>query len=153
MVLEKTLESYLGSKEIKLVNPKGNQPWIFIGRTDAEVEAPLLCPSNVKSQLFWLSLEKTLMLGKTECRRRRRQRMRWMDGWHHWLNGHELEQTLADSEGQGSLVCCSPWALQRVGHDWATEQQQAAHGNYTIELQAERDLTGQSVLEGLKFKC
>ena len=107
VVLEKTLESYLGSKEIKLGNPKGNQPWIFIGRTDAEVEASLLCPPNVKSQL----IGKDPDAGKDWVQEEKKTKDE-MDGWHHWLNGHELEQTLADSEGQGSLVCCSPWALQ-----------------------------------------
>ena len=77
VVLEKTLESPLDYKEIKPVNPKGNQSWIFIRRTDAEIEAPILWPPDPKSQL----LEKTLMLGKIEGRRRRgRQRMRWLDG-------------------------------------------------------------------------
>ena len=78
MVLEKILESPLESKELKPVKPfpKGNQPWIFIGRTDAEAEAPILWPPDEKS-----SLEKTLMLGKIEVRRRRgQQRMRWLDG-------------------------------------------------------------------------
>ena len=76
--LEKTLESPLDSKEIKPINPKGNQPWIFIGRTDTETEAPILWPPDVaKSQL----MRKDLMLGKIEGRRRRgRQRMRWLDG-------------------------------------------------------------------------
>ena len=102
-MLEKTLESPLDSKEIKPVNPKGNQPWIVIGRTDAE--APILWPPDVKSQLIgkdpdaekdWSQEEK----GTTEDE---------MVGWHHRLNGHEFEQTLGDSEGQESLVCCSPW--------------------------------------------
>ena len=76
VVLEKTLESLLDCKEIKPVNPKGNQPWIFIGRTDAETEAPLLWLPNVKID----SLEKTLMLGKIEDKRRRgQQRMKWLD--------------------------------------------------------------------------
>ena len=76
VVLEKTLESPLSCKEIKSVSPKGNQPWIFIGRTDDEAEAPILC------HLMWRanSLEKTLMLGKTESKRRGWQRMRWLDG-------------------------------------------------------------------------
>ena len=78
VVLEKTLESPLDSKEIRLVNPKGNQPWIFIGRTDAEVEAPILWPPWCKEPT---PLEKTLMLGKIEGRKRRgRQRMIWLDG-------------------------------------------------------------------------
>ena len=77
VVLEKTLESPLGCKEIKPVNPKGNQPWIFIGRTDAKAEAPILWSPDGKS---WLT-GKTLMLGKIEGRRRRGwQRMRWLDG-------------------------------------------------------------------------
>ena len=75
-VLEKTLESPLDCKEIKPVNAKGNQPWIFIGTTDAEAEAPILWPPAVKSRLT----DKTLMLGKIEDRRRRGwQRTRWLD--------------------------------------------------------------------------
>ena len=78
VVLEKTFESPLDCKEIKSVNPKGNQPWIYIGRTDAEAEAPMLWLPDVKSQN---SLKKTLMLGKIEGRRRRGwQRTRWLDG-------------------------------------------------------------------------
>ena len=76
MVLEKNLESPLDTKEIQPVNPKGNQPRIIIGRTDAEPEAPILWPPDVKNQL----IGKTLMLGKIEGRRRGRQRMRWLDG-------------------------------------------------------------------------
>ena len=77
VVLEKTLESPSNCKEIKPVNPKGNQPWILIGRSDAEAEAPILWPLDEKN---WL-IEKTLMLGKIEGKRRRgQQRMRWLDG-------------------------------------------------------------------------
>ena len=77
VVLEKTLESPLDCKEIQPVHPKGNQSWIFIGRTDAEAETPILWPPDVKDWLIW----KTLMLGKIEGRRRRgQQRMRWSDG-------------------------------------------------------------------------
>ena len=77
MVLEKTLESPLDCKEIQSVHPKGDQSWAFIGRTDVEAETLILWPPDAKTD----SLEKTLMLGKTEGRRRRgRQRMRWLDG-------------------------------------------------------------------------
>ena len=77
MVLEKTLESPLDCKEIQPVHRKGNQSWVFIGRTDVEAETPILWPPVRRAD----SLEKTLMLGKTEGRRRRgRQRMRWLDG-------------------------------------------------------------------------
>ena len=105
VVLEKTLESLLGSKEIKPGIPKGNQPWIFLGRTDAEAEAPILWPPDAKSWLigkdpdtgkYWRQEEK----GMTEDD---------MVGWHHWLNGHDFEQAPGDGEGQRSLACCSPW--------------------------------------------
>ena len=76
MVLEKTLESPLDLKEIKLINSKGNQPRIFIGRMDAEAKAPIIWPPDVKSQLT----EKTQMLGKIEGKRSGRQRMRWLGG-------------------------------------------------------------------------
>ena len=77
VVLEKTLESLLDCKEIQLVHPKGDQSWVFIGRTDIEAETPILWPPDAKSWLIW----ETLMLGKIECRRRRgQQRMRWLDG-------------------------------------------------------------------------
>ena len=76
-MLEKTIESPLDNKKIQPVNPKGNQSWTFIGRTDAEAETPILWPGDAKTD----SLEKTLMLGKVEGRRRRGwQRMRWLDG-------------------------------------------------------------------------
>ena len=103
VVLEKTPESLLDCKEIQAVHPKGNQPWIFIGRTDVEVYTPLLWPPDVKN---WV-IEKTLMLGKIEGRRRDE-----MVGWHHWLNGHEFKQTLGDVDGQGSLACSSPWGCK-----------------------------------------
>ena len=77
VVLGKSLESPLDSQEIKPVNPKGNQPWIFIGNTDAEAEAPIFWPPDERADSF----EKTLLLGKIEGGRRRgRQRMRWLDG-------------------------------------------------------------------------
>ena len=104
VVLEKTLESLLDSKEIQPVNPIGNQPWLFIGRTDAEAEAPILGPCDAKS---WLT-------GKSPwCWERLRAgeeggNRRWDVGWHHRHNGYEFEYTLWDSEEQGSLVYCSP---------------------------------------------
>ena len=100
--LEKTLESPVDSKEIKSVNPKGNQSWIFIGRTDAE--APILWPPDEKSQL----IGKDRDAGK-DWRQEKGETEDEMVGWHHWFNGHEFEQTPGDNEGQGSLVCCSPW--------------------------------------------
>ena len=119
MMLEKTLENPLDCREIKLVNPKGNQSWIFIGRTDAEAEAPLLLPPDAKS---WL-IRKDPDAGK-DCRRKEKGMTEdEMVGWQHWLKGREFEQALGGGEGQGSLAWCSPWGC-RVRHDWATEQQQ-----------------------------
>ena len=110
MVLEKTLESSLDCKKIKPVNPKGNQLWIFIGRTDTEAEVPI---HQYFGHLMWKanSLEKTLMLGKIEGRRRDETENE-MAGWHHRLNGHESEQTWGDSEGRGSLACFSFWGCK-----------------------------------------
>ena len=114
-MLEKTLENSLDRKEIKPVNPKGNQSCIFIGRTDAE--APILWPPDEKSPL----IGKDPDAGKD---RRQEEKMTEdkMVRWHHQLNGHEFKQALGDGEGQGSLVCYSPWCC-RLGQDWATEEQ------------------------------
>ena len=118
VVLEKTLESSLDCKEIQPVHPKGDQSWIFIGRTDAEAETPLLWPPDVKS---W-SIGKDPDAGK-DWRQEEKGTEDEMVGWHHLLSGHEFGQALGDGQGQGSLACCSPWGY-RVRHDWVTEQQQ-----------------------------
>ena len=104
MVLEKTLESPLDSKEIQPVHPKGNQSWIFTGRTDTEAETPLLWPPDVKSQL----IEKDPDPGKNWKQEEKGVTEDEMVGWHHWLNGREFEQAPGDGDGQGSLVCFSP---------------------------------------------
>ena len=103
VVLEKTLESPLDCKEIQPIHPKGNQSWIFIGRTDAEAEAPILWPPDAKNRL----IRKDPDAGKD-------WRQKWttedeMVGRHHRLNGHEFEQAPAVGDGQGSLACCGPW--------------------------------------------
>ena len=109
VVLEKTLESSLDCK-IKPGNSKGNRPWIFIGRTDAEAEVPILWPPDAKNWLIW----KNPNAGKD---------WRWeekgitedkMVGWRHRLNGQEFEQAPGDGEGQGSLECCSPWGYKEL---------------------------------------
>ena len=94
VVLEKTLENLLDRKEIKPVHPKGNQSWIFTGKTDAEAEAPILWPSDVKS---WL-IGKDLDAGKDWGQEEKGTTEDEMVGWHHWLNGDESEQSLGDRE-------------------------------------------------------
>ena len=103
MVLVKTLESPLDCKEIKPVNPKKNQPWIFIGRNEAE--AVILWPPDEKSQL----IGKDPGAGKDWRQEVKGVTEDEMAGWHHRLDGHEFEQTPRDSEGQRSLACCTPW--------------------------------------------
>ena len=122
VVLEKTLKSPLDSKDIQPVHLKGNQSWLFTGRTDAEAETPILWPPDVKNWLIekdpdtgrdWKWEEK----GKTEDE---------MIGWHHQLNGHEFEQALGVGDGQGGLACCSPWGCKKSD---TTEQL-----NWTVAL-------------------
>ena len=108
VVLEKTLESPLDCKEVQPVRPKGDQFWVFIGRTDAKVETPILWPPDVKSWLIgkdpddgrdWRQEEK----GMTEDE---------MAGCHHWLNGRESEWTPGVGDGQGGLACCNSWGCK-----------------------------------------
>ena len=105
VVLEKTPESPLDCKEIKPVNRKGNQLWIFIGKTDAEAEAPILWPSDAKSQL----IGKDPVAGKDWKQGEKGTTEDEVVGWYHKLDGHEFEQALGGGDGQGNLVCCSPW--------------------------------------------
>ena len=105
VVLEKTLESPLDCKEIQLVHRKGDQSWVFIGRTDVEAETPVLWPPDVKSLLMWKDPDsekdwRQEEKGTTEDE---------MVGWHPWLNGHGFGLTLGDGDGQGGLVCCGSW--------------------------------------------
>ena len=122
VVLEKTLESPLDCKEIKPVNPKGNKPWIFTGRNDAEAKAPKLWLPNAKS---WLTgkgpdagKDSSQLKGMTEDE---------MVRWHHRLNGHEFEQVSGDGEEQGSLACCSPWGHKET--DMTVLQKGEGNGN------------------------
>ena len=122
-MLEKTFESFLKNldcNEIQPVHPKGNQSWVFIGRTDLEAETPILWPPHAKS---WL-IGKDPDAGKDWRQEEKGMTEDEMIELHHRLSGHEFEQTPGDSEGQGSLVCCSPWGSQKVGHNLAIEQKQ-----------------------------
>ena len=115
---EKTLESPLDCKEIQPVHPKGNQSWIFIGRTDTKAEAPILWPLDVKS---WF-IGKDLEAGKDWRQEEKGMTKDEMVGWHHQLNGHKFELTPGDAEGQGSLARCSSWVTKSWTwfSDWTT---------------------------------
>ena len=120
VILEKTLESPLDCKEIKPVIPKRNQSWIFIGRTDAKAETPVLWSPDAKN---WLT-GKDPDAGKEWRQEEKGTIEDEMAGWHHWLNGHEFEQAVGDGGGQGSpMDTLQSLVPQRVGHDWETEQQ------------------------------
>ena len=140
------LESPLDWKEIKSVNSKGYQPWIFIGRTDAE--APILQPPDAKSQLIgqdpdagknWRQEKKGVIEDETV-------------GWHHWLDGHEFEQTPGDSEGQWSLVCCSPWGRKELDMTKWLNNQTHTH-IYFIPPPPQLVLTFSSLLFGCTKRC
>ena len=105
VVMEKTLESPLDCKEIKPVNPKGNQSWIFIGRTDIKAETLILWPPDAKNWLIWKDPD----AGKDWRWEEKGTTEDELAGWHHWLNGHEFEQAPGVGDGQGGLACCSPW--------------------------------------------
>ena len=124
----RTLEYPLDCKETKPVNPKGNQPWIFMGWTADETEAPILWPPDVKS---WL-IGKDPDAGKDWRQEQKGMAEDEMVGWHHWLHGHEFEQAPGVGYGHRSLVCCSPWGFQRVRHNWVTEL------NWTIKTRGEK---------------
>ena len=107
-MLEKMLEGPLDCKEIQPVHPKGNQPWAFIGRTDAEAKIPILWLPDEKSWLIWKDPD----AGKDEGQEEKGMTEDEMVGWHHRLDGHEFEWTLGVGNGQGGLACCSPWGCK-----------------------------------------
>ena len=108
VVLEKTLESPVDCKEIQPVHPKGNQSWIFIGRSDAEAETPILWSPDAKNWLIWKDPD----TGKDGRQEKKGMTEDELVGWHHRLNGHQFEQALGVGDGQGSLACCSLWGCK-----------------------------------------
>ena len=108
VVLDKTLESPLDYKEIQPVNP--NQPWIFTWRTEVESETPIVWLPDVKNQLIWKDPD----AGKEWRWEEKGTTEDELAGWHHWLNGHEFGWTPGVGDGQGGLVCCSPWGRKEL---------------------------------------
>ena len=109
-MLDKTLESPLDCKEIQPVHIRGNLSWIFIGRTDAEAETPVLWLPDGKN---WL-IGKDPDAGKAWKQEKKGMTEDEMVGWHHWLDGHEFEQALGVGDGEGSLECCSLWGSKEL---------------------------------------
>ena len=110
VALVKTLESHLDCKEIQPVHPKGDQSWVFIGRTDVEAETPIVWPSDVKN---WL-LGKDPDVGKDWRQEEKGMAEDEMVGWHHQLDGHEFEYAPGVGDGQEGLACCSPWGRKEL---------------------------------------
>ena len=120
MILEKSLESPLDCKEIQPIHPKGNHSWIFIGRTDTKAESPILWPHDAKNWLFWKDPD----AGKDWKWEKKGTIEDEMVGWHHWLDGHEFEQTPGVGDRQGGLACCKTWGYKesnmtkQLNWDW-----------------------------------
>ena len=105
VMLEKTLESPLDCKEIQPVHPKGDQSWVFIGRTDIEAETPIFWPPDVKNWLIWKDSD----AGKDWGQEEKGMTEDEMVVWHHWFNWHEFGWTPGVGDGQGGLACCGSW--------------------------------------------
>ena len=115
-VVLKTLESPLACKEIQPVHSKGDQSWVFIGRTDVEDETPILWPPDMKS---WI-IGKDPEAGKYSEQEEKEMTENEMAGWHHQLDGHEFGWTLGFGDGQGGLACCSSWGRKESDtSDWS----------------------------------
>ena len=110
MVLEKTPESPLDCMEIQLAHPKGDQSWVFIGRTDVDAETAILWPPDVKSWLIWKDPD----AGKDWGQEEKGMTEDEIFGWHHLLNGHEFGWTLGVGDGQGGLACCNSWGCKEL---------------------------------------
>ena len=117
VVLEKTLESPLDCKEIQPVHPKGDQSWVFIGRTDVDAETPILWSPDAKNWLIWKDPD----AGKDWRQEEQGMTEDKMTGWHDWLNGHGFGWTPGVGDGQERPGVLLSTGSQRVGHDWATE--------------------------------
>ena len=122
LVLEKTLESPLHCNEIQPVHPKGNQSWVFIGRTD-EAETPILWPPDVKSWLIGKDSDAGRDWGQEEKGTTEDE----MAGWHHWHDGRESEWTLGVGDGQGGLAFCGSW-----GHKESDTTEQLSTAQYKL---------------------
>ena len=141
-LLKKPPERPLNCMEIKLDNPKGTQSWIFIGRTEAEAQAPILWPPYAKS---WF-IGKDPDAGKDRKQKKKGMVEDRMVGWHHQLNGHEFQQAPEVGEGQGSLGCCSPWG-RKESH--TTEQLNWAENWFIPGIHLRKNIKDMEKLENM----
>ena len=134
VVLEKTLESPLDSKEIQPVHSKGGQPWVYFGRDDAKAETPVLWPPHVKSWLIGQDSDAGRDWGQEETGMTEDE----MAGWHRRLDGREFEWTLGDGDGQGGLACCNSWGSKESDTteqlNWIDALKTSSHLKYRIQL-------------------
>ena len=134
VVLEKTLENPLDCKGIQSVHPKGNQSWIFTGKTDADAETPLLWPPDSKNRLIGKDSE----AGKDRRQKEKETSEDEIVGWHHRLNGREFEQDPGVGDGQGGLVCCNPWGRKESDMtkqlNWTEPHQNRTRGGIKTHL-------------------
>ena len=140
VVLEKTLESPLDCKEIQSVHPKGDQSWVFVGRTDVEAETPILWPPDVKSWLIWKDPD----VGKDWGQEEKGTTEDEMVGWHHQLNGHGFGWTPGVGDAQGGLACCGSWGCKQLD---TTERLNWTELNWT-----KGHLGCYQILHGIYFK-
>ena len=157
VVLEKTLESFLDCKEIKPVNPKGNQHCIFIGRTDAEAEAPILGPPDAKSRL----IGKDLNTGKDWGQEEKGTTEDAMVVWHHQLNGHEFEQASGDSEGRAAVhgvannwTWLSDWTIKmknkiQIHHSFKYKTILHRNKHHIVEIELKGDTRKNRLIAGV----
>ena len=152
VVLEKTLESPLDRKEIKPVHPKGNQPWIFIGKTRAKAEAPIHWPLDVKNWLIWKDPD----AGKDWRQEDKQMTEDEMVGWHHWLNGHEFEQAPGVGDAQGNLACYSPWGCKELDTTeqlrWTDSESQMERKKSERERERKEEREGERKVWGLSWQ-
>ena len=170
VVLEKTLESPLDTKGIKPVNPKENQSWVFIERTDTietsgkpsykyhlvmvaetiEAETPILWPADAKSWLIWKDPD----AGKDWRQEKKGMTEDEMVGWHHWLKGHKFEQALGVGDGQGGLACCSPWGRKESDStewlNWLTEEKNLPQSGFRQTV-GQREVASDCILRSSAF--
>ena len=130
MVLEKTLESPLDCMEIQLAHPKGDQSWVFIGRTDVDAETAILWPPDTKSWLIWKDPD----AGKDWGQEEKGMTEDEIFGWHHLLNGHEFGWTLGVGDGQGGLTCCGSWRCKELDTTERLNWTEIKHPEYTLIL-------------------